>query len=154
MALLPAVERLIAATALSPTGQVQAETLRTLASEVDEGNASPAVIAQLSREVINGLTHLSEYEVTTDSPRIGTIRGRQALLILTALGYPNAETVSIDDFDIVELLKLQRARRIARQPTQPGLDAALALGKSEEELDADAASRAWITTTIEQARHA
>jgi hypothetical protein len=47
-------------------------------------------------------------------------------LILTALGYPNAETVSIDDFDIVELLKLQRARRIAGQPAQPGLDAALA----------------------------
>ena len=43
MALISAVDRLIAAISLSPAGEVTAESLRLIAARIDEGDASAAV---------------------------------------------------------------------------------------------------------------
>ncbi len=55
-------------------------------------------------------------------PRLGRLRGEEAMFVAAALGYPNPSEVDVKRFDAIEALVLKRGRRLAGLPPQLGLD--------------------------------
>jgi hypothetical protein len=125
MALLPAVEALIEASALTPSGEVVAENLRAIAEQLDEGDATSAVQVQLRHQLILALERLTDGVVETGAPRLGLLRGRPARDVLLGLGYTDVDRVDLDRFDAVSALKLKRDRRRLGLPEHVGLQAVI-----------------------------
>lgn len=121
MPLLDAVEQLVGTAFPTAEAQVRAGSLRELADLIDSGDASPGVRPQLHAQLIKELDAFAAVASPSGGPRIGPVRGPQALALAQGLGYPEPERVDIEVFDVVEAVALQWARRRAGLEPNPGL---------------------------------
>jgi hypothetical protein len=112
-----AVRALLQRAGLNPEGDVEAATAVVLAEKLDQCRES--LTAQSAMAVPGVSRALQEVldqvrgAVGDGRPRLGALRGEQAVLVARELGYPNPERVDIACFDQLEVLILRRARRRA-----------------------------------------
>jgi hypothetical protein len=125
VSLSAAVESLISSQDPSPQGDVLAASLRHLARLFDSDELSPGVTAQTSAELMKTMAAFVQVSAPAERPRLGRLRGEEARLVATAIGYPDPESVDVDRFDVLDVIRLRRDRRIAGLPEQPGLQTAL-----------------------------
>ena len=69
------------------------------------------------------LERLTEEAPQASAPRLGLLRGEHARVVLLGLGYENPDVVDLEEFNLIEALRLKRSRRLAGLPEQPGLQA-------------------------------
>jgi hypothetical protein len=114
-----AVLVMLDAAGFDPDEDVGAATACALAEKLDacraadtasSAMAAPGLARQLS-ETLNGLRD----SAGDLGPRLGSLRGDEAVLVAQELGYPDPEAVDIECFDDLEVLRLQRARRLLAQ---------------------------------------
>jgi hypothetical protein len=129
-----AVHRLLDAAGLDPGDDVLAATACALAEKLDSvrgsDTAQSAMAAPgLARQLADTLNELRDV-VGDLGPRLGSLRGDEAVLVAQELGYPNPESVDIECFDELEVLCLGRVRRRLAQfgPDPQGDDEELSSG--------------------------
>lgn len=112
-----AVESMLEAACLSPEEDIVAATALALAEKLDAVRSS--MTAQAAMAAPGLARSLSEQLATLravagdDAPRLGSLRGDEAVLVARELGWPAPETVDIEVFDELTVLQLRRARRLA-----------------------------------------
>jgi transcriptional regulator with XRE-family HTH domain len=124
-----AVLVMLDAAGYDPDEDVLAATACALAEKLDSCRASDtsqsAMAAPgLARQLADTLNELRD-SAADPGPRLGSLRGDEAVLVAQELGYPNPEQVDIECFDQLEVLRLKRARRLLAQfgPDHPQLRA-------------------------------
>jgi AraC-like DNA-binding protein len=104
---------------LSPLEDVMAATAVAIAEKLDAVRAATSAQAAMAAPgLARGLQDLlASLTGITDGmgPRLGALRGEEAILVAKALGYPNPEEVDIEHFNHLEVIRLGRAKRIAAQ---------------------------------------
>ena len=112
-----AVRSMLEAMDLSAGEDIVAATALALAEKLDAVRLSPTAQAAmaapgLARQLSEQLLELRGV-VGDEIPRLGSLRGEEAVLVARELGWPDPETVDIEHFDAVEVIRLQRRRRLA-----------------------------------------
>jgi transcriptional regulator with XRE-family HTH domain len=117
-----AVRSLLDRAGLDPNEDVAAATAVVLAEKLDQcrealsAQSAMAVpgIAKVLQDVLDDIRAVGQ-----GGPRLGSLRGEEAVLVAKELGYPNPEQVDVPNFDLLEVLKLKRARRLANRDPFP-----------------------------------
>jgi transcriptional regulator with XRE-family HTH domain len=112
-----AVEQMLEALCLSGEDDVVAATALALAEKLDSVRMSPTAQAAmaapgLARQLSEQLAALRQ-SVGLAEPRIGGLRGEEAVLVARELGFANPEEVDIEVFDQLTVLQLRRERRLS-----------------------------------------
>jgi transcriptional regulator with XRE-family HTH domain len=114
---LAAVRRLLEAAEVPAEEDVFAATAVALAEKLDsvrrsETAQSAMAAPGLARALADMLAEVRAL-AGDRSPRIGAIRREGAVLLARELGVPDPESVDIDVFDRLAVLRLRRARRLS-----------------------------------------
>jgi hypothetical protein len=119
ISVVDAVVALLAYADRDPSEDVMAATAVCLAEKLDavrrsntaqSAMAAPGLVRTLS-ETLADLRGTGWY----DLPRLGALRGDEAVLVARELGYPDPEAVDIESFDGLEVIRLRRVGRLAAQ---------------------------------------
>lgn len=112
-----ALEALFQDLGVSPDDDVRAATALALGEKLDavrvaQSASSAMACPGLAKALSETLIELQDERGAT-GPRLGRLRGEEAILVARELGYEHPEAVDIDAFDDVEAIRLRRARRRA-----------------------------------------
>ncbi len=98
---------------------VRAATAIALAEKLDSVRATATANGAMAAPGLARALHDTLSELHTphggDFPRLGALRGEEAVLVARELGYPEPELIDVDRFDEVEALRAKRHRRLAAQ---------------------------------------
>jgi transcriptional regulator with XRE-family HTH domain len=119
-----AVTNLLDAAGIDPNYDYLAAAAVALAEKLEAvrrlDSAQSAMAAPgLARALSETLAEL-QADAGSGGARLGRLRGDEAILVARELGYPDPELIDIDRFDQLEVLRLKRARRLARQRQESG----------------------------------
>ena len=112
-----AVRGLLERAGINPEVDVWGATAVVLAEKLDQcreavtaqsAMAAPGV-AKALQDVLDEIRHV----LGEGGPRFGSLRGEEAVLVARELGYPDPEAVDVPHFDVLEVLRVKRFRRLA-----------------------------------------